>query len=108
MDALIKAIRHQANRSWTDHYYNVKYPIRRRLDMWLWDILRGYSEENGHRYLSGIQGIKFLFDCEYSTAQKIKKTIIKDAIIQEAPGKPFKFDYQLAAELYEKYQQTKK
>ena len=108
MDALIKAIQHHANRTWMDHYYNVKTPIRRRLDIWICEILSGYSEENGHRYLSGMQGIKFLFDCSYSTAQNIKKTIIKDAIIQEAPGKPFKFDYQLAAELYDKYQQTKK
>ena len=71
------------------------------LETYIMDLFtKWYVEENGKPYLCGIHGIMALFDCSYTTAVKIKKTVIQDAIIQDAPGKPFKVDPELAVKLY--------
>ena len=87
-----------------ERYYNRirKYGIYYRpLDSFIMDLFtKWYIEEDGKPYLCGMHGIMALFDCSYTTAVKIKKTIIQDAVIQDAPGKPFKVDPELAVKLY--------
>ena len=106
MDALIKAIRREALKHWQND--SLKHPaILLRLDMQLYELLNfNYSEENGRAYLHGLRGIKFLFGVSSQDAVRIKREIIKDAVVQEGRGKPFKFDIKLAAELYEKAKQS--
>ena len=106
MDALINAILRAAKISWQND--SLKHPaILPRLDRVLYELLLfNYSEENGRAYLHGLRGIKFLFGVSYQDAVRIKREIIKDAVVQEGRGKPFKFDIKLAAELYEKAKQS--
>ena len=106
MDALIKAILREAENHWLNSH--LEHPkILLRFDYAIHELLRfRYSEENGRAYLHGLKGVKFLFGVSYQDAVRIKREIIKDAVVQEGRGKPFKFDIKLAAELYEKSKQS--
>lgn len=58
------------------------------------------------RLVYGLDGICKLFNCRESRAQKLKNTIIKDAVSQD--GRTIVVDADLAIELFEKHSRKSK
>lgn len=66
----------------------------------------GQQEEvasSGARYIFGLAGICSEFGCGHNTAQKLKDTILKDAVMQAGPGCKVIIDLELARKLYRAY-----
>ena len=59
------------------------------------------SKETPRRYVYGIRGIMRLFGVSNVTAQRYKRTIIKDAVKQN--GRVIVTDAEMAIKLFEKY-----
>ena len=70
------------------------------------EYLSGMKEllkDPDRRYVKGVTGIANLFGCSNPTAQKLKKTIIKEAVTQN--GRVIITDAEKAVELFRKYQE---
>ena len=59
---------------------------------------------SGDRYIFGLAGICAEFGCGHNTAQKLKDTILKDAVMQAGPGCKVIIDRAMAHKLYRQYQ----
>lgn len=65
--------------------------------------LKKMLQDPDRRYVKGLSGIASLFGCSNPTAQKLKKTIIKDAVTQN--GRVIITDAEKAIQLFQKYQE---
>lgn len=57
----------------------------------------------GDRYIFGLAGLCAEFGCGHNTAQRLKDTILKDAVMQAGPGCKVIIDRQMAHKLYREY-----
>lgn len=63
------------------------------------------SSTTPKRYVYGLEGICSLFNCRLNKAQELKKSIIKDAVIQH--GRKIMVDVDKALALYEAAERNK-
>lgn len=70
------------------------------------EIERIIEEEKSDRpfTVKGLQGIASIFGCSLPTAQKLKKTVIRDAVSQR--GRLIITDVKRAKDLFKKYTET--
>ena len=67
------------------------------------EVMKELLKDPDRRYVKGVTGIANLFGCSNPTAQKLKKTIIKEAVTQN--GRVIITDEEKAVELFRKYQE---
>lgn len=67
------------------------------------EVMKKMLQDPDRRYVKGVTGIASLFGCSNPTAQKLKRTIIKDAVTQN--GRVIITDAEKAIQLFQKYQE---
>ena len=61
------------------------------------------KKSSDRRYVKGLAGIQSIFGCSNPTAQKLKRTIIKEAVTQN--GRVILTDVERALQLFREYQE---
>lgn len=55
------------------------------------------------QYIYGLDGIRKEFGVGHNTAQRLKDTVLKDAVLQAGPGCKIIIDLEMARNLYREY-----
>lgn len=61
------------------------------------------SREDVNKYIYGLDGIRKEFGVGHNTAQRLKDTVLRDAVMQAGPGCKIIVDRALARRLYSAY-----
>lgn len=61
------------------------------------------SHEDVNKYIYGLDGIRKEFGVGHNTAQRLKDTVLRDAVMQAGPGCKIIVDRTLARRLYSAY-----
>lgn len=59
--------------------------------------------EDGRKYIYGLDGIRKEFGVGHNTAQRLKDTVLRDAVLQAGPGCKIIVDLDVAKKLYKEY-----
>ena len=57
------------------------------------------------KYIYGLQGIRKEFGVGHNTAQRLKDTVLRDAVLQAGPGCKVIVDVEMARRLYRDYKE---